>query len=68
MRKPPTKRLVARESPLMLSNSLIFVVKTVMLLIPIYPMKRQIKLERKDRRNHKPTDVRSSEPATCISS
>lgn len=61
MKKPPTKRLVARESPLMLSNSLILVVKKVMPLIPMYPISRQIKLEMKARRNHRPNDERINE-------
>jgi hypothetical protein len=63
MRKPPTKRLVANELPLMLSNSLIFVVNSVMLLIPTYPMNKQIRLETKARTNHRASENRSSVPA-----
>jgi hypothetical protein len=51
----------------MLSNSLIFLVKSVMLLIPINPINRQIKLEIKARRNHNPSDSRNSVPAISIS-
>jgi hypothetical protein len=68
MKKPPTKRAVAREFPFMLSNSLILVVISVMLLIPIYPISRHIRLEMKARINHKPKDRRNSELAIPISS
>jgi hypothetical protein len=60
MRKPPTKKLVATELPLMLSNSFIFVVKSVMLLIPMNPINKQIKLETKARTNHSANENRNS--------
>ena len=66
MKKPPTKRPVAKELPLMLSNSLIFVVMNVMLLIPIYPINRQIRLETKARTSHKPKETRNSEVANLL--
>ena len=50
----------------MLSNSFIFVVMKVMHLIPIYPIKRQTRLEMKARTNHKPKDVTNSKPANAI--
>jgi len=52
----------------MLSNSLIFVVINVMLLIPMYPISRHIKLDMKARRNHRPNDARYSGFAVIISS
>jgi hypothetical protein len=52
----------------MLSNSLIFVVINVMLLMPMYPISRHIKLDMKARRNHRPNDVRYSGFAVVISS
>jgi hypothetical protein len=61
MKNPPTKREVASEFPLILSNSLILVVMSVMLRMPMYPINKHIKLEIKARRNHKPNGKRSSE-------
>jgi len=63
IKNPPTKKAVAKELPWTLSNSLIFVVISVMLFIPIYPISKQIKLEIKARTNHNPNDKRNSEPA-----
>jgi hypothetical protein len=37
-----------------------------MLLIPTYPINKQIKLETKARTNHKTSDTRNSEPANYI--
>jgi hypothetical protein len=63
MKNPPTKKAVAKELSWILSNSLIFVVISVMLFIPIYPISKQIKLEIKARTNHNPNEIRNSEPA-----
>jgi hypothetical protein len=57
------KRLVANELPFMLSNSLIFRVKRVMLLMPIKPINKHMRLETKALANHKLNDVKKSEPA-----
>jgi hypothetical protein len=62
MRKPPRKRLVARGCPLILSNSLIFVVTKEMARIPRSPITKQITLEIRARTNHKNNEKRNSEP------
>ena len=60
-RKPLTKRPVATGSPLIVSNSEIFVVMWLRIRIAIIPIARQMMLEIKARTNHSNKEVRNDE-------
>jgi len=62
MKNPPRKRLVAKGSPLILSNSFIFVVMKEIPLIPRYPIAKQTILEIKARINHRNKEKSKPDP------